>query len=504
MAWELEFWNPTRTTLLRTLRSETSIEVDEGFTWQLDPNGNCRQWKTKIRNDQLDVPPRAVVVFRVNGTPRFFGVAVDPPSVNSPDSEDLVALGGRELLRVALLDGRVYAGGVFAMVRDILARLCPGALTYSATLIGNGTGTDAGPSLDTFYKPHASLADALDELAKSAQVNWGVDVQGRVFFGRPAAPPLTVLFDTQDWRRLRVQGRETVTRASVRVISSVGGLIEGAPGWNYVNGKSVPYLPKTVTRTAEHAEHPTYKASVALDAPEGVALVKTVKPPAPASEVVNAAATVDDDLTTFGVLQKTSGFGASWRISAGEGKGQVIGARLTYQLTQAEGGAGIRLTVEQNSVSSANWRDSAIATLDLPAGDSSTTNTVTLLLPPDARHGAFQFFKIELGHKKLNDANTTLRIHDVTFLVVDEDAALNVARGALYVPYSAPAEITLGELRDPSPTVTVLGSPQGDVTGPAALFDYAHLPGRPLTTIVKIGAGGQSETAREVQWMVKS
>lgn len=498
MAWELEFWNPTRTTLLRALRSDTSIEVDEGFTWQLDPNGNCRQWKTKIRNDQLDVPPRAVVVFRVDGKPRFFGVAVDPPSVNSPDSEDLVALGGRELLRVALLDGRVYSGGVFAMVRDILARLCPGALTYSATLIGNGTGTDAGPSLDTFYKPHASLADALDELAKSAQVDWGVDVQGRVFFGRPAAQPLTVPFDSQEWRRLRVQGRETVTRARMPVLTAPANL---TPTTNYVNAKSLPYRPKAVTVTAEHAQHNTYRAEAQVALPEGVSLWRRALPASMTGQGFGSfAAATDGDPAT-----STNSAGAGWSARFWRNRSTayfIPGFTLTYELT-APDNLGARYMFRVESALNGVNRNmvSAEAQLEPTLGEPVT---LTGFLPPDARHGDWQSTTLELTPTNALNAQIHLKIYDVAFFDLDPLLGEGIAGTFLHVPFHAPAEITLGELRDPSPTVTVLGSPQGDVTGPAALFDYAHLPGRPLTTIVKIGAGGQSETAREVQWMVNS
>lgn len=287
----------------------------------------------------------------------------------------------------------------------------------------------------------------------------------------------------------------------LRVITAPGGLIQ-TPDWNAVNGVFLPYLPKTVTRAAELPEHALFGAQLAVSPPEGVGLLKAVTPPAPATGLDAPGNTVDGSASTFATLTKTDGLGAKWRISASDGLGQIVGARLTYHLSQTEGGAGIRLSVEQNSVNAGSFRDSSIANLDLQATDGTDPSTVTLLLPPDARHGAFQFFALQLSPRKLNDAATTLKVHEVTFLAVDEDAAGRVAQSYLQLPFSTPAEVTLPDLVPPAPDVTVLGSPDGDVTGEATLFEYEHSPDRVRTTRIRLGSTGQDPALRVLKWMV--
>lgn len=205
MPWELNVWNPNKTALLRTFTHLAPGGLLGGFRWQASRHGDMGNLELSCRNDVQLIPPRAVLALEVDGNPAHYGIAPDVPSLASPDAETLLVLGGREALRTALMDGKVYREvGVFHIVRDVLARLCPAALTYDPLLIGNGSGTDAGPTLDLYYAPTADLVTVLDALAASAAPAWGVDAQGRVFFGRPPAALLSVPYTGQPWRRLQV------------------------------------------------------------------------------------------------------------------------------------------------------------------------------------------------------------------------------------------------------------------------------------------------------------
>lgn len=494
MPWTLEIWNPTRTQRLRTLSSDTATELDGGFRWQLDQYGDCRQWEATGRNDRLGIPPRAVIRFSVDGDAWFHGVLPDPPSVTSPDAEALTALGGREILAAALMDGAVYRNqGVYQIARDILSRLCPPALTYDATQIGDGSGTDAGPGLNTFYSPTATLADVMDALAKSAGVPWGVDALGRPFLGRPASAPLVVPYAGQPWRRLTVQGREACTQAVLRVVSAPSGL-DSAALWNVVTGVVTPYLPRTVTVTATHPEHVTYHAHQAVEVPEGVSVLTSTSPTIPVGEgtqnLTNPSAAIDGNPSTY-----ASGSGSTWRAQyflSDAAAAIVVGFRITYGLVL--GDARVELRVRSESALSGTARNTVVATMTLDGADSPVARTI--ILPPDARHGAWQAFDVQLRTYGASSIN----IHEVVFFVLDEDAAQRVAESYLQVPYGSPAEVALDRLVPPTPTVTVTGSPDGDVTGPAAQFEYTHLPLQPRRTVVKLGATGQSAAARELRF----
>lgn len=489
MPWTLELWNPTRTALLTALDSSTATELDGGFRWQLDQHGDCRQWEAAGRNDRLGIPPRAVVRFAVDGVPQFHGVIVDPPSVHSPDAEPITALGGRELLRATLMDGTVYRSqGVYSIVRDTLSRLCPPGLTYDATQIGNGTGTDAGPVLDTFYSPTAPLSDALEALAKSAGVPWGVDVTGRVFLGRPAAPALTVPYAGQPWRRLTVQGREAVTQAVLRIVS--------AP--NVPDGGSARYsfVPATIATVATHGEHPALRAQQAVEPPAGVGLiVPTVPARTSFSSDYDGAAVMDDSSSTYITIDITS---TQRGLGVTSAAARVVGVEFDYALPGTQDSPPDPFGWSMNF---GTQDGTAFGVLPVTTG----IRTMRVILPPGAGLGDLPAawtadFRIGALLAVTTPPSTRLYVYRVRFLVIDEVAAQRTAESYLQVPYAAPAEIALDSLVPPSPTVTVIGSPDGDVTGPAAQYEYTHLPLQPRRTVVKLGATGQSAAARELRF----
>lgn len=487
MPWTLELWNPTRTALLASLDSGTATELDGGFRWQLDQHGDCRQWEAAGRNDRLGIPPRAVVRFAVDGVPQFHGVIVDPPSINSPDAEPITALGGRELLRVTLMDGTVYRSqGVYTIVRDILSRLCPPGLTYDATQIGNGTGTDAGPVLDTFYSPTAPLSDALEALAKSAGVPWGADATGRPFLGRPAAAPLTVPYAGQPWRRLTVQGREAVTQAVLRVVSA-----PSAPDGAVA---SYTFVPETVTSVATHPSHTALRAQRAVEPPAGVGLVV---PAAPAGTGLNsdydAAPVIDDSGSTYVTIDITN---VQRTLSVRSAAARVVGVEFDYALPATQDSPADPFGWSLYYLGAAGGQMNGI----LPV--SNNIRTMRAILPPDISPPVSWAADFTIGAllAVTTPPSTRLYVYRVRFLVVDEVAAQRTAESYLQVPYAAPAEIALDSLVPPAPTVTVIGSPDGDVTGPAAQFEYTHLPLQPRRTVVKLGATGQSAAARELRF----
>ncbi|MHA0043488.1 hypothetical protein [Deinococcus sp. PEB2-63] len=487
MPWTLEIWNPTRTQRLKTLSSDTATELDGGFRWQLDQYGDCRQWEATGRNDRLGIPPRAVIRFVVDGTPWFHGVIVDPPSVTSPDAEALTALGGREILAAALMDGTAYRNrGVYQIARDILSRLCPPALTYDATQIGDGSGTDAGPGLNTFYSPTATLADVMDALAKSAGVPWGVDTLGRPFLGRPASPALAVPYAGQPWRRLTVQGREACTQAVLRVVSAPSLPDSGTATYTYG-------LPATVTTTATHAQHPTYRATRAVDGPDGVGLVRPAVPASTArSSSYDAAPVLDDNAGTYVTVDLTN---VQRILGVRSAAARVVGVEFDYALPGTQDSP-----TDPFGWTLAYFPADGIASGILPV--SNGIRTVRVILPPGINPPANWTADFTIGAMLAVSPtpSTRLFVYRVRFLTVDEDAALRAATSALQVPYGSPAEIALDRLVPPTPTVTVTGSPDGDATGPAAQFEYTHLPLQPRRTVVKLGATGQSAAARELRF----
>ncbi len=487
MTTTLQIWTANKGTLLTSISNATAGGILGGYKWQRGPNGNNIQLEFSGRNDRVRVPPRGVVQLFVDGGEAFFGVLPDPPPLSSTEAVTMQVLGGQEALRVTLLDSTAYLDqGVYDIVRDILQRLIPPCLLYSGAGIGNGTGTDAGPTLSTYYAPTKNLKDALDDLAKSAATSWGVDSGGRVFFGQTAPAALVIPYAGNGWRELQVQGREAVTRAVLRIVSAPVLPDGGSAVWTYG-------LPDTVTSVAQSADHALYRAEHAYSAPEGVALIEPVATgsAAPSSDFAVAAVLDNDPATHVQVDLSNPPKNLIVRSVAS----RVVGVEFDYVLPPTE-------DMPANAYGWALRYDGAQATGTLPTTNES--RTVRVILPPDTRGARIWVASFSIGAVLAIIPTPTplLTVSRVRFLVIDEDAAARVAASYLQPPFAQPAEITLKMLESPRSDVTVTGTPGGDVSGPSTLWEYVHDDLDVRTTKIRIGATGADPTVRALKFAV--
>lgn len=494
LSWNLKIYNPTKTALLHEFSNLAPGGLDGGFRWQLQPWGDTVRLEFAGRNDHLGVPPLGIVALTVDGDPAFYGTTPDTPSLLSPDVETVTVDGGREILRRYLSDQKVYGPqGIFVTVRDLLSRRAPAlALSYNPAMIGDGTGTDAGPTLDVWYMPDAPLTDVLDELAKRAGVPWGVSTSGVIFFGRPSPAPLNVAYAGQPWTRLPVQGRETVTRATVRIATTLAGVEQVA--WS----DHGLYLPASVTKTAQHAQHSVYQASAVLEPPEGTPLVlreafEQVQT-APGSTITGAGNAIDADPATYATVPPSQTLVLNYPTAAPKRR---IGVEVTH--------AGTLRTRVEVLYRQAGAPDQVL-TFDLSTGQGISVSR--FILPPPAGSGInpelpWDYLVQLVTFPTFESPAPNLWVYDIRALTVDEAAALNVATAALAVPHATPAQITLDGLIPPTTEVTVTGSPDGDVTGAAALFEYEHQPNAVYTTKVRVGSSGQNKAVRALKLAVR-
>lgn len=496
MSWELSIWPANKAGAPRIItQADTVRGIDDGFDWQLTPFGGTVQLKMNVVNGLTQLPPLGIVALKVNGQAAFYGRVPDPSHAQSQDIEEQLVQGGRTILDNTLMDGKAYQGdqGVYTIVRDVLARLCPPTLTYLPNLIGDGTGTDTGPTLSTVYKPTAPLSEVLTDLAKTAGVGWDVDVQGRIFFGQAAPAGLTVAYAGQPWQRLRVQGRETVTQAVLRVATAPS---EGVQGVTQAADFSVlDYLPATVTSTATAAEHPSYFAQKAFSAPEGIALTGVLRTGGVDSrDLIDTANGFDADPATA-----STSTGIAPYLQLADTTQRVIGVRLRYTLSaDAEGSLNLTHLTTSGLVLPGD-------VLRLPLTATDTPADVVLIGPPSAYmvgQGALKSIG-QVTATAPEGTTNVLAVYDLALITVDEAAALRVAETYLQLPYSTPAELTLLGLVTPTPTLTVTGSPDGDVTGSTALWEYSYRAGTGERTLVRLGSDGQSDAARAIKFAVK-
>ena len=465
----------------------------DGFKWQLRPNGGTVQLEFTGRNDRLGIMPYGVVQLLLDGSPAFYGCVADPPSMKSTTAERITALGGREILRKKLSDGKPYANtvGIFTIVRDLLSRLCPQGLTYIPTFIGDGTGGDTGPTLSTFYKPYQSLDKVLDALAKSANVSWDVDNEGKIFFGRPVTEMVVVPYVSQPWSRLQIEGRETVSKAYLRILTLP--VVPANANTTFDGG-----VPGQVMTTATAADHPTYGCEDGFSVPQGVSVTRTTLPAgAGASNESSIAGAADADPNTFSIVDYNTGSQSLSLVS--ELNTRILGVEIDYTaiIDTAKSGATFRGSL---NIHLSN------CFFDLPA--SVNRRTERILLPPGTNPPATWDARIALGGAfgafGTPRPTSELRVYGIRFIVVDEAAALRVASSFLQVPFKTPAEVKVNYIAAPGPTVTVTGSPDGDVTGPAALYEYEHSFARLRTTTIKLGATGQSDEARSIKFSAQT
>lgn len=501
MPYELKIWNANKSVLLNTITDETPGGLSDGFKWQLTPTGDTVQLEASGRNDRLRLHPLAIVQLRVDDEPAFYGVVPDPDSLNSQEVTSFQVLGGREVLRRTLMDGTAFRDmGVYAIARSIFSRLCPPTLTYDPTQIGDGSGTDAGPVLSTYYAPTSTLDDVLIALARAVGATGGVDNQGRIFLGRPTLPPLAVTYSSQPWRRLRVQGRETVTQAVLRVVSAPSPGVINAQTTIINSGGGLEnraYLPATIATIAEHATHGQYNASRSLEAPAGVGLVAESRTGTASGSQTNAGPALDGD-----PLTGTTATGANPTILVRNVTQRVVGARVLYRyapLDNATAFIEFRHSTEDGS------RQSAVE-FALPA--SPARRELTVIAPPGAEVSAHGWTQTNVSVRAQSAAFDETEpadfvVYDLALLVVDEPAAQRTAESYLQVAPTSPAEVSLPTLVPPRPEVTITGSPDGDVTGSTNLWEYVHQSGQLRSTLIRLGSDGQSDVGRAIRFATR-
>lgn len=504
MPYELKIWNANKGVLLNTITDETTGGLSDGFKWQLTPTGDTVQLEASGRNDRLRLHPLAIVQLRVDDEPAFYGVVPDPDSLNSQEVTSFQVLGGREVLRRTLMDGTAFRDmGVYAIARSIFSRLCPPTLTYDPTQIGDGSGTDAGPVLSTYYAPTSTLDDVLTALARAAGAAGGVDNQGRIFLGRPTLPPLAVTYSSQPWRRLRVQGRETVTQAVLRVVSAPGGPTPDERRTRRVGGW-VDYLPATITTTATHALHGTYRAQRAVEPPDGAPLVTSgARSLGGVYRFSSPDAAIDGDPSTYAESQARDDVHLPALYVVNRTAQRPVGVRVRYSVQDRQEADRVRLLIEHFG---GDVFDRAV--FDLP--NDEYIREQTIIFPPSPQTAATYRqltvqFRLDRDVYQPSDVfgAGVIRVYDVQPLVVNEDAAQRVAESYLQVAPTSPAEVSLPTLVPPRPEVTITGSPDGDVTGSTNLWEYIHQSGQLRSTLIRLGSDGQSDVGRAIRFATR-
>ena len=163
----------------------------------VQPPGSGKNLNLYVRQDALEIPPRAIIQFSLEDQPVFWGPAVIVPALTSPGAgprdpdrdslERVTAAGGEQLLRDSVCGPRLFdresmsdlGSNDVATVAHELCRL----YAHPALTVEEENFPATGGTLDIFYTPEATLYDALKELAGTVTgAAFWVDAAGAVHF----------------------------------------------------------------------------------------------------------------------------------------------------------------------------------------------------------------------------------------------------------------------------------------------------------------------------------
>ena len=161
------------------------------------PPGTSKNWNLYARQDLALITPRDIVQLSLDGTPVFWGPVMLCPHVTAkgagPADRDRDALervtsaGGEQLLKDSIVGPRLLDGPALedlgsADVAAIAHELCR-LYAHPALTVAEENFPATGGVLDIFYKPEATLYDALKELAETVTgAAFWVDATGAIHF----------------------------------------------------------------------------------------------------------------------------------------------------------------------------------------------------------------------------------------------------------------------------------------------------------------------------------
>lgn len=203
MKWTVTVSDPLNDSVLATVENGVRIDTGEVCIRRFDPPvvtppGTGKLLNLFVKQSVLQVPPRAIVQFSIDGTPVFWGLAVIVPALNSPGAgprdtdrdaiERVTAVGGEQLLADSMTGPR-YLGAeaieemgsadVAVFAYELCRLYAHPALTVDAL---NFPAT--GAVLSVWYRPTDPLLTQLKELAATVPggASYWVDATGAVHF----------------------------------------------------------------------------------------------------------------------------------------------------------------------------------------------------------------------------------------------------------------------------------------------------------------------------------
>lgn len=494
MGWTLRIYTPTggphvSGSLIAEYTESSPGGIVGGFRWSRAPHGDCLQMEFAAVPKLVDIPPRSIVHFLVDGQSAFYGFVARGGAPSSGRAEQYVVLGAARLLSQRYAYHAVSSPtDIGAIVRAILSQYAHPAIRYDPSRV-----PDTGYTLTRFSAPWVDIATILKDLSGAASgVTWGVDADGYIYF-RPVSSLQAVRYEEADLQSLPVLAEEVWDR--VRII--------------------IPIKPNGVLRKVQY---PLGGISYADPDPDQYAMVYTVDlaagtrqvdlaPSVPSSvgaimSPIGAERTII--LGTTPPLRRMSygGWLAGTPLGFSNAGNAIDGDESTYAVsTNPFGGGDLYLYVDgyphtfgdtQPYEVRASWR--------IASGyEAAITPTLTAYSDPHeiiisgarsqfkAGGGAYYVrLKFSTGGAVYN-VDDLVRVYDLSVYGVDATAIDRLAASVARAPYQEPTEVAVPGYLPPATTLTITGTPSGDVSGPVAEWEYEYSVERGLWTTARIG-----------------
>lgn len=506
MGWTLRVYTPTggphvSGSLIAEYTESSPGGVVGGFRWSRAPHGDCLQMEFAAVPKLVDIPARAIVHFLVDGQSAFYGFVARGGALSSSRAEQYVVLGAARLLSQRYAYYSVSAStDTGAIVRNILSQYAHPAIRYDPSQVPN-----TGYTLSRFTAPWVDIATILRDLSGAAGgVTWGVDADGYVYF-RPVNTLQAVRYEEANLQYLPVLAEEACDR--VRII--------------------IPIQPSGVLRKVQY---PMGGTSYADPDPDQYALVYTVDLSAGTRQVDQApsvSSSVGAVMSPIGaersfVLGATpplrrmafGGWLAGTPMGFSNASNAIDGDESTYAVsTNPFGGGDLYLYVSGFPHGFGDTQPYEVRAMwqILTGYETKVTPVFTARSDPHELivSGARSRFKAGGGayYVRLQfstggtvyNVNDLVRVYDISVYGVDATAIDRLALALAKAPYQEPTEVSVPGHLSPATTLTITGTPSGDVSGPVAEWEYEYSVERGLWTTARIGSQATDPQAAAIR-----
>ena len=445
-----------------------------GFEWSTRGDGAPLQLRFTAVPSGVDIQPRDIIALEVDGSPAFWGVAtVTWPSYET-DVREYTALGGIELLRYrSHIDPASYPEqDVASIARQVISAYKHPAVTYDAALIPDLGDTISMPSV--YRLELGQILDTLARTVSSKGVTWGVDAQGRAYFGVPSGN-LEVDYAGHDVRWTQTDASDVVTRVDLLLATMHDPEPDGVRySPLYVATPECLGYPKTpapVVVSAVHADDAVYGRHRVYSA-EGLIVQDGYPALLSSTNISNPTYATDGVVSTYASNAASGDAELVYSVAAGKYvRGVAVGFSLYNQDLHLEAEVQYSWQSDTKPPGGAPCAYSRTNHYSVQAADGASVRI--LALPPmDPKQISTDYDVTITLRVRGAAAADEWRVYDVQLIRIDMDRALEYAQSLLKPPIQLPASVRWPGHVTPVPQVTIIGAPGGDLSHAVTRWRY--------------------------------